>query len=986
VRVNNVELANVRVTSPTTLTAEIPATLMPGTPLGTPYDVTVTVPEGCSGSRAMTLTLFPPPTLTGVAPASVCVDRPTTTLTLTGTNFHAFEGRLPTVTLGTTPPTTLGNVRVVSPTSLTAEVPSSTPPGGPYDVTVTSPVRCAVTLPRAFTYWGAPTITGVVTQASCTGGNPVLALTGTGFHATGTTLPTVTVAGVTLAGVRVSSSTTLLAELPTSLAAGSYTARVTMPEGCAVDSPMFSYNPGALVTPRLVRVLPTRGWSGVDTPITVVGEGLATLSSLSLRGAGASGDLALTDISVVSGDILTATVPSGGRAGGPYDLISTVAGCPLTLPNAFSVSAAPSITITRVSPAFGWTSASTPVVVEGMGFQSTPRLYVIVPSLTPRLRPLARPVFVDASTVAAVVPAGLPPGTYDVAAINPDGGGGVIRGAFRVTMNPPPTIATVSPGAGTTQTPTTVTITGQNFRTPEVTLRNAAGASFTGTVTAGTGTSLTVRLPTNTTPIGAYVVRVRNPDEGTFADFGSFVVTNPAEKLGPFMATSPLTVARRGAAAVTSRVTAVSRFLYAIGGDGGASGPTHDSVEFAPVDLFGQLGTWRAQRYRLPAGITSVAAAAVEQGGHLYLVGGATAMGAPRAEVLHAKVLDFSTAPVIADPEATRVRTGGLAPGAWLYRVAAVMSSTDRDNPGGETLPSDQVTALFIFNSTVRLRWGAVPGAASYRVYRSPMVDGASGSETLIATVTSETTWVDDGTATPRPAGIDNQPLALGSTGVWTTRRTLSTARLGACAAVAPDPAGNLFLYALVGRGSSGPLASYEYAALSADGGTLGPFTTGAASFPTSRDHAACAVANPQSAPGVTAGSFVYVTGGFGGGGSLRSTEFGRVAAGGSLLSLTDTNSYSRSRGGASAIIVNGDYYVMGGTTGASLSSPALDSTNLSTLQASGAPAASFPNAVATMLTARQNFGLSLASAYFFLVGGSSTGTNALTSVERTIY
>ena len=609
VRIQNVPLVNVRVTSTTTLTAEVPMSLMAGMPLGTAYDVSVTVPEGCSGTRTALFTLFPPPTVTAVAPQSVCVDRPSATVTITGTNFHTFEGRSPTVTLGTTPPTTLNNVRVVSATSITAEVPSTTPPGGPYDVTVTSPVRCGATLPRAFTYWGAPTITAALTQASCTGGAPVLALTGTGFHSTGTTLPTVTVGGAMLTAVRVSSPTTLLAELPLTLPMGTYTARVTMPEGCAVDSPTFTYNPGALVTPSLARMLPSRGWNGIDMPVTIVGTGLATLTSLSLRGAGMSGDLALTDISVASADLLNATIPAGGRAGGPYDLISTVSGCPLTLTGAYTITDTPAITISRVTPPFGWSGGTTPIVLEGSGFQSTPRVFIIVPSLTPRMRPLSRPVFINGTTVSAVVPSGLPPGTYDIAAINPDGGGGVVRGAFRVTMMPPPTINTVSPGAGTTQSPTVVTITGQNFRSPEVTLRNAAGASFTGTVTASTATSITASLPTNTTPIGAYVVRVRNPDENTFADFGSFVVTNPAEKLGPFSAATSLTTARRGAGVVASQVNAVTRFLYAIGGDGGPTGPTHDTVEFAPVDLFGRLGTWRAQRYRLPAGITGIATA-----------------------------------------------------------------------------------------------------------------------------------------------------------------------------------------------------------------------------------------------------------------------------------------------------------------------------------------------------------------------------------------
>ncbi len=990
VRINNVALENVRVTSLTTLTAEVPMSLMAGAPLGTPYDVSVTVPEGCAGTLARGFTLFPPPTVTAVRPGSVCGDRPGLTLTITGTNFHAFESAVPTVVLGSTPPTSLTNVRVVSETTLSGDLPTTTAPGGPYDVVVTSPVQCGATLSRAFTYYATPTITSVMSQASCTGGNAVLVIIGTGFHATGTTLPTVTLetaTPTTLSAVRVTSENTILAELPRTLPAGSYSVRVVMPEGCAASSlTTFAYDPSTLVPPTLAGIIPTRGWNGIDMPITIVGTGLATLTGLSLRGAAAGGgDLALTDLSVIGSDLLNATVPAGGRAGGPYDLGSTVAGCPITLPAAYTITATPAITITGVTPPFGWTGGSTPIALQGTGFASTPRVYIIIPGLTPRMRVLQRPVFINGNTVSAVVPAGLPPGTYDLAAINPDGGGGVIRGAFRVTVMPPPTINTVTPGAGTTQSPTVAIITGTNFRAPVVTLRSAAGMSFMGTVTASTATSITVSFPTTMMNPGAYLVRVTDPDESTYADFGSFVVTNPSGNLSMFTTASALTIGRRGEAVVASQVNVVTRFLYAIGGDGGSTGPTHATVEFASVDLFGRLGTWRVQRYRLPSPVTGIANSAIEHNGFVYVLGGANSAGTPQPTVLRAKVLDFSTAPVIADPEITR-RSGALAPGAWIYRVAAVMPSSDASNPGGETLPSDEVTAYFVFGSTVRLRWGAVASAANYRVYRSPTVNGASGSEVLLATVAAtETTFLDDGTATPAAADIDHQALIVGSTGVWAALATpMGTARATVAAALAPDRTGALFVYALTGRGTSGPLATYEYASLSADGARLGAFTAGSSSFPTAREYAASAVASSQTAPVVAGDPFVYLTGGFSASASLNVTESARVSPGGALTTPMNARSYSNRRGALGAIVINNVFYAMAGTSGPNPASLAVDSNSSSRLTTTGEPG-NF-NATAMMMTPRQNFGLALASAYFFVVGGTSTGTNALSSVEQTIY
>lgn len=993
VEVRGVALENVRVTSPTTLTADIPMSLMPSSPLGTAYDVSVTVPEGCSGTLAGGFTLFPPPTLTAVRPGSVCLDRPSATLTLTGTNFHTFDGRAPTVRIGSTPPVELTGVQVLSPTSLTGTLPMNLPGGGPWDVTVTTPVGCPAVLAQAFTYHPAPTITGASPQASCTGGNPVLLITGTNFHSTDGVLPTVrlrTTTPTALGMVRVTSPGTILAELPSTLPMGTYSVEVVMPEGCSASSGSFAYNPAALIPPSLAGMIPSRGWNGIDMPVIIQGTGLATLSGLALRGAGAGGaDLALTDLSVVGGDLINATIPAGGRAGGPYDLVSTVSGCPISLPRAYTITDTPAITLSSVTPPFGWTGSPTPVLTQGAGFLSTPRMFLVVPSLTPRMRALSRPVFLSGSSVSALVPQGLPPGNYDLAAINPDGGGGLLRGAFRVTNLPPPTVSAVTPGAGTTQSPTLVRISGANFRSPAVTLRTSVGASFNATVTASTDAVITVSLPTNGLTPGAYLVRVTNPDEGTYADFGSFVVTNPAQKLGAFENASALVTPRRGAAALASQVTPVTRFLYAIGGDSGAAGSAHDTVEFASVDLFGRVGAWRVQRYTLPSAVGSIAASAVERLGFLYVLGGAGASGAPQDSVLRAKVLDFGTAPVIADPELTRVSSGGLAPGAWLYRVSAVMGPADRDNPDGETLPSDEVTAFFVFRSTVTLRWAAVTGASSYRVYRSPTANGASGAEVLLATVGGgASSYTDDGTATPMPASISTRPLVAGSTGVWRAiTGALRAARAGTAAAIAPDPSGNLFVYAITGRGSGGPLATYEYAPLSADGSTLGAFVAGAQPFADAREFAGAAVASPLSAPAVTAGSFVFVTGGFSARDSLRTTESGRVGVGGALTAIGGTTSYSQGRGGLGAIVVNNEFYAVGGVSGGTPTSAARDTADSSSLAANGNPG-NFSNATADsrMLVPRSRFGFTLSGAYLFLVGGTTSGSEALSTVERTLY
>ena len=89
----------------------------------------------------------------------------------------------------------------------------------------------------------------------------------------------------------------------------------------------------------------------------------------------------------------------------------------------------------------------------------------------------------------------------------------------------------------------------------------------------------------------------------------------------------------------------------------------------------------------------------------------------------------------------------GLDPGYWIYRVSALFSAADLDNPLGESLPSDEVI-LKVPSFTgkkiqVLLAWqpprdslgATLPNVAGYNVYRTPVVNGISGQEVLLATV-----------------------------------------------------------------------------------------------------------------------------------------------------------------------------------------------------------------------------------------------------------
>jgi hypothetical protein len=1002
-------------------------------PMGGP-GIGAVYPQGCRSTKLDVLTVVPPPELTSVAPVAVCSSRPNT-FVLQG----RFLRRGLSVTVDSVPPVMIAPADVMLSSAGGVDSVAFTIPmaalavGGPYAVTVRNADGCTATLapacpagtmatmaanecqgmvgmssgtgPRAITVYAEPTITAVTPMMVCSPGiGQMVAITGTGFHSTYGVPPTVTLAGVTLTNVMVTSPTMITATVPAPgiVAGGPYAVTVTLPEGCGVTQAMaVTAAPG----PVVAAVIPSRGWNMIDMPVTILGDGFVGVTSIFLRGAGPMGaDYPLRDIQVVDPTLINATIPAGAVAGGPYDLVVRTAGtCDAVLVRGYTVQSMPSLTVSRVIPPFGWTGGSTVVTITGAMFQSTPRAFLVIPARMPRLVPLSRVVFVNSGTLTAVIPPSLPVGgPYDLVVINPDGGGGLLPMAFRVTAMPPPRIDALNPSQGTTGSPTPITIAGSNFRAPAtVTLTPVMGAgmfSASGVTVANMGTQITATVPTNTMPVGAYIVRVTNTDEMTYDEFGTFVVTNPSEKLGTFAQVTPLNVARRGPGGASGRVNAANRFVYAVGGDaGGAGAAALDSVEFAQVDIFGRLSPWVLQRNRLATARTRMGI--VRQGQYLYAVGGSSAgaSSVPLSSVERARILDFTDAPVIADPTVRRVPMGpGLAAGSWLYVVAAIKDPMmDPGNPNGESLASDEVVATLVSNSTVTIRWMPVAGATSYRVYRTPTVNGSSGGEVLLVDNLMATMFVDDGSRMPMMASADTTPLRVGNTGKWVTVSRLTGTRDGAAVTLAPDPSGALFLYALGGNGTCGamgaaaPLSCYEFASVSADGASLGAWTAAMNLLTAPHYLAGGATATPSSVPGLAAGTaLIFLTGGFNAPGSgSRVTELSRVQMGGTLAAFATANrTYGGDRSAAQASVVNGTFFVIGGTGGGAVTSAGQDSTVLAQMDATGAFSGPFSNASGRMVAPRSLHGLANESAYFFVIGGTSMGTEALNTVEQVIH
>jgi len=991
------------------------------------YDVTVTNPNGNASTASGQLKVVDPPTITAVklpaSPVSAICNAVDTVITVEGAGFRVEDGAVVQLLDASGKVVLEGaaaDVKVVNATTIELTVRGATPgkvPPGTYGLRVSGtegPPACTATQTAVVKVVAPPTVTKIDPTTICSGGGQTVTLTGSGFVAgMGVSIGTAPAAPVTVAN----DTTATFAAPPLTPAGSPYDLTVTVMAGCTfTQKGAFTVVQG----PRLDSIDPPRGWTGIDTPVTLYGDGFVTGSTVYLKGAGAAGaDLPLIDVAIVSGTLIRGTVPKGGTPG-VYDMVvQAPTGCPAILAKGFTIDKDPALTIGKIVPPFGWKDDKTPVTIIGDKFASTPRAFLVIPTLTPKSTMLKSTAFVSPQSLTSIVQKGLPVGgPYDLNVINPDGGGGSLPAAFRVVDKPIPTIDNVAPAAGTTQADTSVTITGCNFRAPKVDLVNTTGTltaatagtlACTGPATCPGGTNvctLQATIPSTGMGTGAYLVRVTNPDENTWGEYSAFVITNPSSKLEEgFKAAKPLVTGRRSLQTVSGRINAASRFLYAIAGEQ-ADGTALDTVEVAPLDLFGNTGDWYVQRNKLNTPRSG--AIAFQRGGYVYVVGGtstkggtggATPSGTPLDTIERAKILDLTDQPQVADPETV---AGTLGKGSWYYVVSAIKDPTaDPDNPNGETLPSDEIVVGFGVPGGVKLTWTAVAGAKAYRVYRTAMANGASGTEVLIKDGITGTTYTDTGADVPVTPTVT--PLRRGSTALWLTQtQKLAHARFNAGTALGADPSGTVRVYVVGGHGSCGTggnvtMNCWEAATISTDGKTLGAFGAGTTTMTVNRERLGVGVMSKDNGPpGYTANqSFILASGGLGVSGSAISIEYASIDAGGALTWKGEPGAtYSpKSKDGSALGVANGFAFAFaGGSPGSYTVSVKRGGPGVIASMATGTlDLTGFSDAVANVLVPAGasgvgRFGFTLESAFFYVVGGTTNDTDAITTVSQVIY
>jgi len=334
----------------------------------------------------------------------------------------------------------------------------------------------------------------------------------------------------------------------------------------------------------------------------------------------------------------------------------------------------------------------------------------------------------------------------------------------------------------------------------------------------------------------------------------------------------------------------------------------------------------------------------------------------------------------------------GVSPGLWIYRVSAVFAADDAVDPGGESLPGEPLVVQLpdVDKLALTLTWDAIPGAVAYRVYRTPAPELGVDAVELVGE-TSARAFVDAGDLVTDPA---RTPMPAGSLGRWSVVANLGSARAAAAVAVAASPstAGVTYLYAFGGRDVNGPLATWEYAAVTTtsplapkdrERASVGAFAAGNGNLGVARSEAsAWVVRDSDVVSGVPAGrTWIFV-----GPGRTAASTTDRVDAGLALgdgrlgdetevAGLVAPSKRPAAAAGYGVGVANGFLFTFGGA-GGSASKGGLSGELCLGLGVGGCNPDRLPevrnwNALGVdMTTSRVLFGSTQESAFFFVAGG----------------
>lgn len=470
-----------------------------------PVTVTVTNPDGQSGSKASAYTFIAAPRVDGVTPAGGPLAGGTL-VTISGANFYG----APTVVWDGGNCT---NITVVSAASLTCRVPAGS--AGEASVTVTNPDSQSLQLFAAYTYTAAPILTSVSPTSGRVGGGTDVIVTGANF--TGASAVSFGGSGCTVTAGSVTA--TSLHCTTSSHAAGAAAVTVmTFGNQTSTQAVSFTY----VVAPTVVSVSPTSGPAAGGTTVTVDGTNFSASPTVSIGGS------ACTPVTRVDATKLTCN--TGSHAAGAGQVVVTNDDLQVSSQNVtFTYKPAP--TVSGLEPSAGPAIGGTPVTIMGTGFDGTPTVKFGATDCT-------NVNSVTSTSLKCTSPAHAP-GEVAVT-VTVDGQQSAAGPPILFTYTSAPTVTGVNPSSGPQAGGTVVTIAGTGFAgTPQVTFGTASCTS----VNRVDVSTLTCQAPA-AAAAGPVTVTVTNPDaqSGSLQDAWTYLA--PVADPGP--STSPTPVAHVG--------------------------------------------------------------------------------------------------------------------------------------------------------------------------------------------------------------------------------------------------------------------------------------------------------------------------------------------------------------------------------------------------------------------------------------------------------
>lgn len=1013
--------------------------------------VTSTAPADCASTEHQQLVVVPAPAVSSVTPAAICIDQNAQQMVVTGGSFARVGGTVnPIVTVTnatgtatTFQPDSLSNCAAPAGTpagfglelcdGLTFTLPTQAFPAGTYALHVTNPdpIGCTSTADIDFKIEPPPKVDSVAPGTVCAGGS-VLVASGSDF-----------VAGATAQlscnnGTKLQSSLTSISgngsQLSMTFGPGvtpgdTCTVTVQNPDGCQ-DRPLPHQTVVGTDGPVLFNADPSVAYNDINTKVNLFVTALQPPFTVTMWPSGSTNATPITLTAALAPGKTTqiqATVPAG-TAPGDYDMaVNDGSGCAAIMTHAISVTNNLSINAGTVAPPFGLDASSQALtIVLGQASTATgvPRAFLNPPGDAPAVQ-LQSVTPINSTTLTAVAPAGTPAGSYDVVLVWPDGAVAVLSDAF-TSVGARPVINDAVPQSLVNGSGQTLELRGTGFDASELSLRcKHAGTEviIPGDSSAETCTSGCTQSATfDTTSLSSgdvCVARVTNAD-GVYAEFSAVGITNSSYNLSAPKPGPALNVGRRALASSAIQATSAARFVYAIGGDQGTVSSALSSVEFAPVDLFGNVSPWVQSRQPLADSAKRSFAADATLGRYVYVFGGNDGNGAIDTG-FRALVLSPEEIPTVSNVDLCLGGNGadcfgagatgaGLEPGNYSYRVAAVIDNADVQNLGGETLASDALILRLRGTQDrsilVKLQWTApkdslganLTGITGYRIYRTPK-DGTPGSdEQLIQEVGAGTTeFIDDGTLA---LAADQTPLPQGSTSNWQALPNLNSPREGARGVVAVDPADptKWYVYSLLGRDGATGLDSYEYLPVTvlANGRQTiaNSWTTGAQHSAVGRWQLGAwsidSVDNHFISDATT--TYIYMGGGLLADGTTRDgrVEAGVVAAGGEIGAFADVagpsdtvKDFSSTRVGYGTAGAADRLFVFGGSAAGGVQSNAIAAGFID--PAPDMANNSWNNEGLTMTSPRYLMGSPIQSAFIFLIAGDN-GTGVTTSTETVVW